>query len=198
IALTADVTTVDVEKCKAVGMNDYISKPIDDKLLYSKIIKYLKSSSYEKEAVAEAAEVEPTAVLTCVNFDYLRRITKSDARMAEMIYLYLQEIPPLVVTMKTAIAENEWDALKSATHSIIPTFATMGINPKFEDNAKALQALAGILLTAETGAKASAENLAEVHRLFLKIEAVCELAASELEEKLQRLSQTLQPARAKS
>ena len=28
IALTADVTTVDVEKCKAVGMNDYISKPI--------------------------------------------------------------------------------------------------------------------------------------------------------------------------
>jgi CheY-like chemotaxis protein len=42
IALTADVTTVDVEKCKAVGMNDYISKPIDEKLLYSKISKYLK------------------------------------------------------------------------------------------------------------------------------------------------------------
>ena len=42
IALTADVTTVDVEKCVAVGMNDYISKPIDEKLLYSKIIKYLK------------------------------------------------------------------------------------------------------------------------------------------------------------
>ena len=41
IALTADVTTVDVEKCIAVGMNDYISKPIDEKLLYSKIIKYL-------------------------------------------------------------------------------------------------------------------------------------------------------------
>jgi CheY-like chemotaxis protein len=41
IALTADVTTVDVEKCKAFGMNDYISKPIDEKLLYSKICKYL-------------------------------------------------------------------------------------------------------------------------------------------------------------
>ena len=38
IALTADVTTVDVEKCKAIGMNDYISKPLDEKLLYSKII----------------------------------------------------------------------------------------------------------------------------------------------------------------
>ncbi|MFA5046834.1 MAG: ATP-binding protein, partial [Paludibacter sp.] len=42
IALTADVTTVDVDKCKAVGMNDYISKPIDEKILYSKIMKCLK------------------------------------------------------------------------------------------------------------------------------------------------------------
>jgi two-component system, chemotaxis family, CheB/CheR fusion protein len=42
IALTADVTTVDVDKCLAVGMNDYISKPIDEKLLYSKMIKCLR------------------------------------------------------------------------------------------------------------------------------------------------------------
>ena len=41
IALTADVTTVDLEKCIAAGMNDYISKPIDEKLLYLKILKSL-------------------------------------------------------------------------------------------------------------------------------------------------------------
>jgi len=41
IALTADVTTVDVDKCKSVGMTDYISKPIDEKLLYTKIMKCL-------------------------------------------------------------------------------------------------------------------------------------------------------------
>lgn len=43
IALTADVTTVDVEKCKAAGLNDYISKPVDEKLLYSKILDLIKS-----------------------------------------------------------------------------------------------------------------------------------------------------------
>ena len=37
IALTADVTTVDMEKCRAVGMNDYISKPVDEEALYAKI-----------------------------------------------------------------------------------------------------------------------------------------------------------------
>jgi CheY-like chemotaxis protein len=43
IALTADVTNVDVEKCKAVGMNDYIAKPIDEKILYRKITQLVKN-----------------------------------------------------------------------------------------------------------------------------------------------------------
>ncbi len=43
IALTADVTTVDVEKCKSFGMNDYISKPLDEKLLFTKILDVLRS-----------------------------------------------------------------------------------------------------------------------------------------------------------
>jgi PAS domain S-box-containing protein len=42
IALTADVTTVDVAKCKAVGMNDYIAKPVDERLLYAKIAGLVK------------------------------------------------------------------------------------------------------------------------------------------------------------
>ena len=42
IALTADVTTVDLAKCKAIGINDYLAKPIDEKLLYSKIIGLVK------------------------------------------------------------------------------------------------------------------------------------------------------------
>ena len=42
IALTADVTTADLEKCKAIGINDYIAKPLDEKLLYTKIVELVK------------------------------------------------------------------------------------------------------------------------------------------------------------
>ncbi|TDD98450.1 CheR family methyltransferase [Flavobacterium cellulosilyticum] len=38
IALTADVTSLDIKKSKKTGMNDYISKPIDEDILYSKIM----------------------------------------------------------------------------------------------------------------------------------------------------------------
>lgn len=48
IALTADVTSVDVEKCRTVGMNDYVSKPIDEKLLQSKINRCLKDFNKNK------------------------------------------------------------------------------------------------------------------------------------------------------
>lgn len=45
IALTADVTTMDMKKCKEIGMNDYISKPVDEKVLYGKIIKHTTKMS---------------------------------------------------------------------------------------------------------------------------------------------------------
>jgi len=48
IALTADVTTVDLEKCKAIGMNDYVSKPLDEGILHAKIIELLKHKTYDK------------------------------------------------------------------------------------------------------------------------------------------------------
>jgi CheY-like chemotaxis protein len=54
IALTADVTTVDLAKCKSVGMNDYIAKPVDERLLYSKIVGIVRkpSSKIESKIVA--------------------------------------------------------------------------------------------------------------------------------------------------
>lgn len=43
IALTADVITADISKCKEFGMDDYISKPINESLLHSKIVTLVKN-----------------------------------------------------------------------------------------------------------------------------------------------------------
>ena len=45
IALTADVESMDIENCKMVGMDDYISKPIDEKLLYSILLRCLNKKT---------------------------------------------------------------------------------------------------------------------------------------------------------
>ena len=42
LALTANVDSDVMAKCKAAGLNDYIAKPIDERLLYSKIVGLVK------------------------------------------------------------------------------------------------------------------------------------------------------------
>ncbi len=48
LALTAGVTTVDVEKCKEIGMNDYIAKPVNEKTLHTKILELIKKANSQK------------------------------------------------------------------------------------------------------------------------------------------------------
>ncbi len=48
IALSADVTTVGVEICKDAGMDDYLAKPIDEKLLYAKILETVEKEKSVK------------------------------------------------------------------------------------------------------------------------------------------------------
>src|SRR4029077_8068100 len=76
IALTADVTTVDLAKCKAVGMNDYIAKPVDEKLLYSKIVGLVKKPILVKPNGNKTNGNGESKKSRCIDLDYLSHRTK--------------------------------------------------------------------------------------------------------------------------
>ncbi|CAN5357799.1 hypothetical protein BH11BAC1_BH11BAC1_03900 [soil metagenome] len=178
IALTADVTTVDLEKCKAVGMNDYIAKPVDERLLYSKIVGQVKKSllSIEKNA----REKDGTKKSKCIDLDYLNHRTKSNpALMMEMISLYLEQTPPLISLMKKSVEEKDWDSLSSAVHKMIPSFSIVGISLDFEIIAKKIQEYAN-----------SQQQITGIHDLVLQLENVCTQACRELEEELITIKNT--------
>ena len=184
IALTADVTTVDVEKCKEAGMNDYLSKPIDEKLLYNKIIRYLKTSMYEKSIPIKEKETI-SIQKKCTDLTYLKRITKNNTSIiAEMIRVYLEETPRLLDVIKQAVNAKNWEDLKMAAHSIIPSFSTMGIDKEFENDAKKIQEYAINLYDKNLGNLTAKETIAILNKLYLKIEMVCKQAYKELQEEL--------------
>ncbi|QBZ98508.1 PAS domain S-box protein [Flavobacterium sangjuense] len=172
IALTADVTTVDVAKCKAVGMNDYISKPVDERLLYSKLITFIKKpiAIIENEIKGN----RQTQTIKYVDLSYLTQLTKANPKlMTEMIQVYLKQTPPLLLSMKQSFRDKDWPLLKATAHKIIPSFAIMGINVQYEELAKKIQDYAEKLELSE-----------ELNDLVTELEKVCLQSFVELENEL--------------
>ncbi len=175
IALTADVTTVDQAKCKAVGMNDYLAKPIDERILYSKIVALLKKQIPPIEKKQEY--IDDTNVVKCTDLNYLHRRTKSNpSLMMEMISLYLAQTPPLLESMKKSLRDEDWDSLNAALHKMIPSFSIVGIHADFENMAKKMQEYSKTELQREA-----------IHDMAAQIENVCTRACNELKQEYQNI-----------
>jgi len=172
IALTADVTTADLTKCTAVGMNDYISKPLDEKLLYDKIIELLKNPKTDGPLPAKKPEY--------VDLTSLKSRTKGDRElMMEMIQLYIEQTPPLIKQMKQGVHDKDWGSVYSAAHKLIPSFSIMGMHQDFEDTAKKIQEHSG-----------TQKHLEELNPLVLQLEEVCCEACKELEEEINSIKKS--------
>jgi PAS domain S-box-containing protein len=171
IALTADVTTMDLAKCKLVGMNDYLAKPVDEQLLYSKIVGLLKnptSSLIPKNALITENKKK------CINLNYLMTRTKSNPLlMSEMISLYLEQTPPLIFSMKESFVAKDWKTLQMVVHKMIPSFSIMGIDNQIEEMAKSIKNFAEEQFL-----------MNDIENMVYQIESVCLQAFDELNEEL--------------
>ena len=174
IALTADVTTIDLAKCKAAGMDDYIAKPVDEKVLHSKIVGLVKKPIVKKSELSDGNENSQSKKLKCIDLTSLNQRTKSNpALMMEMISLYLTHTPPLVTTLKQSLENKNWTLLGAAAHKMIPSFSIMGLSPNFENMAKKIQEIS-----------ANQEYTEELNNLVTQIDEICIQACKELEEEL--------------
>jgi CheY-like chemotaxis protein len=172
IALTADVTTVDLAKCKLVGMNDYIAKPVDDKLLYSKIVSQIRKYPEGKILKKDPIQSIIPALTKCTDLEYLEKRTKSNPLlMLEMIALYLEQTPTLISAMKLSWQNKDWESLHAAMHKLIPSFSIMGISPDFENMAKQVKEFA-----------LSQQQIDGIQSFVLQLEAVCVQACVELQD----------------
>lgn len=172
IALTADVTTVDVAKCKAVGMNDYIAKPVDEKLLYSKMLGLIKKPTISFDPKED--EDRTLEQKRYVDLQLLSHRTKSNPDlMMEMISLYLEQTPTLVSLMKESFQKEDWVNLKASVHKMMPSFSIMGMSIDYENMAKKIQEYAN-----------TRQHTINISELVVQLEEVCLKACRELEQEL--------------
>jgi PAS domain S-box-containing protein len=174
IALTADVTTADLAKCKAVGMDDYISKPVDERLLQSKILLFLTRA----KLMIQGDNANSTTEGKVTDLSYLIRRTKSDPLLiSEMISLFVGQTIALVKEMKESLAAKDWQRLYAVAHKIIPSLSIVGIKPGYVEMAKTLQE--------NTRAE---KNITEIEKSVNALDTLLVKACEELELELNSIN----------
>lgn len=125
VALTANATKTDIERCLASGMNDYLPKPFTPDDLYGKIFKDLRVKT-QKNGLANKAVATPK---NSFDLGYLRSISDNNQEfLQEMIQTFVQTIPPVLEEMKESLAQENWSRLSKLAHQIKPSFSLMGID----------------------------------------------------------------------
>jgi PAS domain S-box-containing protein len=144
IALTANATRRDVEKCLAEGMDNCIAKPFTPEELF-KII-----NQYTRKSIIVKAKVNPTNISE-FDLSYLRKASNDNKEfIAEMVATFLETMPISIRDIRIFLQNKEWDKLAGATHKIKASITLMGLHAakesaiKIETLAKTKQPAKGI------------------------------------------------------
>jgi PAS domain S-box-containing protein len=125
VALTANATKTDIEKCRSSGMNDYLAKPFTPDDLYRKIFRDLKIKGQKKPKLKKILSSKK------ITFDlaYLRSVSDNNQQfIQEMIQTFVQTIPLVLKEMDASLSDKNWKNLSRLAHQIKPSFSLLGMD----------------------------------------------------------------------
>ena len=128
VAMTANVQKGESEKCLAVGMSDYLPKPLKLDELRKKMSDWLQATEYAaigvEEEIEEQDESASGGILDREAFDELSRHMGDS--LGTMVRVFLDDLPTYLRSLRDAVAVNDANAFADIAHSIRGTASNFG------------------------------------------------------------------------
>lgn len=136
IAMTANAMIEDRQRCLDAGMDDYLSKPVDRKLLEQVMQKW---TAHRAEALSDCVQIacsegtaspEPsshavgTSVLDKAVVDELQQMMGGDYQ--SLIRIYLEDSPKLINQIQAALHNHDCQAMVAPAHTLKSSSANLG------------------------------------------------------------------------
>ena len=117
VAVSAYVYKEDRDRFKAIGMNDFLSKPIEFGYLQRVIIQCLTADGFEDDVASLPVEEVPS--LKVFNRESMFNNLGQNKQLAlNVIRSTIQEVPKFFERLNQSIIEMHWVEAKSTTHSL--------------------------------------------------------------------------------
>ncbi len=115
IAMTAHSIVGEKEKCIEAGMNDFISKPFNQRELLEKISKLAEHKNNDTNMKEETANTDNTSI----NLSYLYELSNGNKQFeSEMISLFIHQVPKEMLTLRRAFDEHEYGRIAEIAHKM--------------------------------------------------------------------------------
>jgi len=131
IAMTAHALAGEREKCLSFGMNDYLSKPINERQLYSYISKF--AALHQENKIVDPVQAAPEVVYAYIDLSYMKEISKGNIQYElQVTTQFLELIPKAIAGIDEALLNHHPAAIRAIAHELKTSISIMGMTDEME------------------------------------------------------------------